>query len=396
MHSPEHLVKLRCADARAHFPHAGCAAAFPFSELVLVAIGFAGLLAAEALLCAAILGTNYYGFDGKMAQATILAAFKFGAPFSINDLNPIEGVGSQLLPMNVWANPAYWPFALVDKELATDLSAIIALGIFAIACYLMARCFDVPMLPSILAAQSTIVLFAPAVLILHMPTVFCLTPGNAVVYAPHMVALGMLGAPRARTVAQYGTRDCRHRGIAALQPLLRPVVDNGQWHELGAAVRGRYVRGAAVESDRGAMRGARVLLGAARRQRRGGIHLHAVAIHLAGAIPIGTRSWARPWAGLGAFLLARHEDVLCGVHIGLADRSCRISRPAACPGRCGFHHIPGLGCIQRGVPADLEQAVGPTASHLCRALPVSALSRFCRRGLLGRLACLSGLGPSRF
>jgi hypothetical protein len=49
------------------------------------------------------------------------------------------------------------------------------------------------MLPSILAAQSTIVLFAPAVLILHMPTVFCLTPGNAVVYAPHMVALGILG-----------------------------------------------------------------------------------------------------------------------------------------------------------------------------------------------------------
>jgi hypothetical protein len=90
------------------------------------------------MLCATILGTNYYGFDGKMAQATILAAFKFGAPFSINDLNPIEGVGSQQLPMNVWANPAYWPFALVDKELATDLSAIIALGIFALACYLMA------------------------------------------------------------------------------------------------------------------------------------------------------------------------------------------------------------------------------------------------------------------
>jgi hypothetical protein len=192
MHSPEHLVKLRCADARAHFPHAGCAAAFPFSELVLVAIGFAGLLAAQALLCATIHGTNYYGVDGKMAQATILAAFQFGAPFSVNNISPIEGVGSQLLPMNVWANPAYWPFAIVDKELATDVSAIVALGIFALACYLMARCFDVPVLPSILAAQSTIVLFAPALLILHMPTVFCLTPGNAVAYAPHMIALGVL------------------------------------------------------------------------------------------------------------------------------------------------------------------------------------------------------------
>src|SRR5205823_8284376 len=103
-----------------------------FREWVLVGIAMVALMAAEALLCATVLGTNYYGVDGKMAQATILAAFKFGAPFSINDLNPIEGVGSQQLPMNVWANPAYWPFALVDKELATDLSAIIALGIFAL------------------------------------------------------------------------------------------------------------------------------------------------------------------------------------------------------------------------------------------------------------------------
>jgi hypothetical protein len=164
-----------------------------FREWVLVGIAMVALMAAEALLCATILGTNYYGVHGKMAQATILAAFKFGTPFSVNNINPIEGVGSQLLPMNAWANPAYWPFALVDTELATDLSAIVALGIFALACYLMARCFDVPVLPSILAAQSTIVLFAPALLFLHTPTVFCLTPGNAVVYAPHMVALGLLG-----------------------------------------------------------------------------------------------------------------------------------------------------------------------------------------------------------
>ena len=100
------------------------------------------------MLCAAILGTNYYGVDGKMAQATILTTFEFGAPFSLNNISPIEGVGSQLLPMNVWVNPAYWPFALVHKELATDLSAIIALGIFALACYLMARCFDVPVCPA--------------------------------------------------------------------------------------------------------------------------------------------------------------------------------------------------------------------------------------------------------
>jgi hypothetical protein len=162
-------------------------------EILIASFALAALLAAQWMLSAAIQGTNYYGVDGKMAQATILTVFEFGSPFEINNINPIEGVGSQLLPMNAWANPAYWPFALVDKELATDLSAMVALAIFATAAYLMARCFDVPIFASLVAAQSSIVLFAPAVLILQLPTVFCLTPGNAVVYAPHMVALGLLG-----------------------------------------------------------------------------------------------------------------------------------------------------------------------------------------------------------
>jgi hypothetical protein len=185
--------RLRAKQPSRNINTAGPNRKFVFSEWVVVSIAMLALLAAEAMLCSSILGTNYYGVDGKMAQTTILAALKFGSPFSINNLNPIEGVGSQLLPMNAWANPAYWPFALLDPELAADVSAIVALGIFALACYLMARCFDVPALPSILAAQSTIVLFAPILLLVHMPTVFCLTPGNAVVYAPHMVALGLLG-----------------------------------------------------------------------------------------------------------------------------------------------------------------------------------------------------------
>jgi hypothetical protein len=150
------------------------------------------LLAAQWMLCSAIKGANYTGGDGKMAQATILAALKFGGRFQVTNINPIEGVGSQLLPMNVWANPAYWPFQILDGPLATDVSALIALACFAIACYVMARCFDLPLSASAIAAQLSIVLFAPTVLVLTLSTVFCLTPGNAVVYAPHMVALGLL------------------------------------------------------------------------------------------------------------------------------------------------------------------------------------------------------------
>src|SRR5262245_55974899 len=175
------------------------------SECLIAGFALVALLTAQWMLSSAIHGTNYTGGDGKMAQATILIALKFAKFFNVTNINPIEGIGSQLLPMNVWANPAYWPFAVLDKRQATDISALIALGIFASACYIMARCFDVPILPSAIAAQLCIVLFAPVVLVLELPTVFCLNPGNAVVYAPYMIALGLLsrldvGPPRVLVV----------------------------------------------------------------------------------------------------------------------------------------------------------------------------------------------------
>jgi hypothetical protein len=160
-----------------------------------VAIAGSALLiamAAQWILSTLIDGTNYYGLDGKLAQSAVLTAFKFGGYFDVTNLSPIQGVGSQMLPKNVWANPAFWPFAFFAKETATDISALIAFAIFATAVYLMMRCFDVPVLPSALAAQSSIILFAPALLAVHMPTNFCLTPGDAVVYAPYMLALGLL------------------------------------------------------------------------------------------------------------------------------------------------------------------------------------------------------------
>jgi hypothetical protein len=166
--------------------------AMPSYEWIVAGFALAALLFVQWMLSSAIHGTNYDGSDGKMAQATILAAVKFSAPFQVTTMSPIEGLGSQLLPLNVWANPAFWPFHFLDKALATDISALIALMVFAIACYVMARCFDGGVIASAIAAQMCIVLFAPMVLVLQLPTVFCLTPGNAVAYAPHMVALGLL------------------------------------------------------------------------------------------------------------------------------------------------------------------------------------------------------------
>jgi hypothetical protein len=160
-------------------------------ELVVVGFAVLGLVAAELVLSSAIRGTNFAGGDGKFAQAVILAVYKFGGFFHFNNIDPLQGVGSPLLPINVWINPTYWPFAILDIGPATDASAAIALGIFALACYVMARCFDVPILPSVIAAQLSIVLFAPILFLLQLSTVFTLMVGNAVVYAPYMIALGL-------------------------------------------------------------------------------------------------------------------------------------------------------------------------------------------------------------
>src|SRR5262249_14320400 len=160
-------------------------------EVILAGFALSALLIAQWMLSSAIHGTNYDGGDGKLARAIILAAVKFSGSFQVTTISPIEGIGSQLVPLNVWANPAFWPFHFLDRALAPDTSALIALMVFATACYVMTRCFDVGVIASAVAAQMCILLFAPMVLVQQLPPVFCLPPGNAVAYAPHMVALGL-------------------------------------------------------------------------------------------------------------------------------------------------------------------------------------------------------------
>jgi hypothetical protein len=189
------------------------------SEFIIASVGLITLLAAEWVLTFTIPGTQYFQNDGKMAQAVIQTALKFGGIFDLNNINPLQGIGSQLQPHNVWANPAYWPFALVDSPLALDVSALVALGCLAFACYVMAPCFDMPVLPSIVAAQLCIILFGPLGYMLVFHQVFWINPGTAVVYAPYLMALGIIGRlepgrMRERAVTAGGNR--KHR------PAVRP------------------------------------------------------------------------------------------------------------------------------------------------------------------------------
>ena len=159
---------------------------------LLVVLGFLALLGTELALVLTIPGINYAGADGKAAQAVILATLEFARPFHVSNLNPLEGMGSQMMPMNVWVNPAYWPFAFLDRQVAAEVSGLVAFVCYALACYAMARCFDVPPLPSIAAAQLSLMLFGPAALALGFAVVYVSIPGLAVVYAPHMLAFGLL------------------------------------------------------------------------------------------------------------------------------------------------------------------------------------------------------------
>jgi len=197
-------------------------------EFLVAAVALFALLLAEALLCKAIHATNFTGTDGKMAQALVLAAFKLGGLFSLTNINPLMGVGSQLLPINVWINPTYWPFMLLERQLATDVAAIVALGIFASACYFMARCFDLPPVISAIAAQLCIFIFSPLLLIFGLSTVFTLLVGNAVVYAPYMVALGLLCR-----LEPGSWRDVIGTGVAIFVLVLYSLACDPLWSVIG-------------------------------------------------------------------------------------------------------------------------------------------------------------------
>jgi hypothetical protein len=161
-------------------------------EIAVAGFALISLLAAQSLLVATIHGASYRGPDGGMVQSVVLTALRFGDFFNITNINPLQGMGSQVLPKNVWVNPALWPFALFDREVAAEISVVAALGVYAVACYVMARCFDLPVVPSALVAQLCILLFAPAAYFYDTPRNFVATPADAVTYAPYFLALGLL------------------------------------------------------------------------------------------------------------------------------------------------------------------------------------------------------------
>ena len=93
-------------------------------EFGIVAFGLCTLLLVEWILETRLIttanGTFFATDDGKMAEAVVRTAYRFADWFNVTNLNPLQGVGSQILPLNVWANPVHWPLAFFESKLAME------------------------------------------------------------------------------------------------------------------------------------------------------------------------------------------------------------------------------------------------------------------------------------
>jgi hypothetical protein len=167
----------------------------------------------ETRLSITLNGTHFAAGDGRATEAVVRTAYQFAAFLNLTSLNPLQGFGSQLLPTNVWLNPVHWTLAILDGKFATDIAGLVALTCIAAACYVMARCFDLSPLPSIIAAQLSLFWFGPIGPLLTFTASYVLVTGLAAVYAPYIAALGLLarvGPGRAKDFILYSS------GIAAL------------------------------------------------------------------------------------------------------------------------------------------------------------------------------------
>lgn len=170
-------------------------------EVLVVVLAAIALMAAEWLLLSVSPGTSFGNADGKAAEATIMTHFRFAPFLSLNVLNPLEGMWSQLLPMNGWSNFSFWPFAVFDRTIAANMSGVIGLGALFVASYIFARSFDISIFTSVVSSQLCILLFGPAINIFQFHSVFSVIPALAVVYASHIMAIAVLARLGSRKVS---------------------------------------------------------------------------------------------------------------------------------------------------------------------------------------------------
>lgn len=104
---------------------------------------------------------HLHGGDGKSWQSLIGAFREFMPAFQLNMLNSLQvaaGLGS---PINIWADPVYWPFFSHDRLFATQASTLVAYMAIATAIFVLSRIWRVPPGASIAGAVSNWISFLP-------------------------------------------------------------------------------------------------------------------------------------------------------------------------------------------------------------------------------------------
>jgi hypothetical protein len=172
-----------------------------------------------------IIGPNtYQGGDGKSWQSLIRAVIEFAPAFYVNVLNPLQGAAGYGSPINVWADPVYWPFFSDDRLFATQASTLIAYVAMATAIFILSRIWRVPLGASIAGSLSSIIVFPPFSYIFGFSTQLSIVPDAAMGAALMIIAAGL----------SYYVNDLRWRTIVSGALLLTlwlgyTVYSNPSW-----------------------------------------------------------------------------------------------------------------------------------------------------------------------
>jgi hypothetical protein len=139
-----------------------------------------------------IIGPNTYtGGDGKIWQSVIRAVREFAPAFHVNVLNPLQGAAGFGSPINVWADPLYWPFFSDDRLFATQGSTLVAYVAVATAIFVLSRIWRVPLGASIAGSLSSFIVLPSFSYIFGFSTLLSIVPDAAMGAAVMIIAAGI-------------------------------------------------------------------------------------------------------------------------------------------------------------------------------------------------------------
>src|SRR2546426_4382034 len=140
-----------------------------------------------------IIGPNTYtGGDGKIWQSVIREIREFAPAFHANFLNPFQGAAGFGSPINVWADPLYWPFFSDDRLFATQGSTLVAYVAVATAIFVLSRIWRVPLGASIAGSLSSFIVFPSFSYIFGFSSLLSIVPDAAMGAALMMIAAGIV------------------------------------------------------------------------------------------------------------------------------------------------------------------------------------------------------------